>query len=79
MQGYRNELKRQGRGGSTAMNFVAPRVREPDGGLAQRETKFDRELYKKRQTAGGAILPGSIPSIDRNWNETISSLFAASS
>ena len=75
MQGYRNELKRQGRGkGSSSANFVLPRVREPEGGL-QREKKLDRELYRKRQTAGGGIQPGSIASNERNWNETLSSLF----
>ena len=76
MQGYRNELKRQGRGGkASGANFVLPRVREPEGGL-QREKKLDRELYRKRQAAGGGIEPGSIASHERNWNETISSLFA---
>ena len=45
MQGYRNELKRQGRGAGAATNFVSPRVREPDGGM-QREGKLDRELYR---------------------------------
>ena len=73
MQGYRNELKRQGRG-AAATNFVSPRVREPDGGL-QRETKLDREVYRKRQVAGGGIPAGSIASQERNWNETVSTLF----
>ena len=74
MQGYRNELKRQGRGGASATNFVSPKVREPEGGLVK-ETKIDRELYRKRQAAGGGIPPGSIASHERNWNETVSSLF----
>ena len=43
MQGYRNELKRQGRG-AAATNFVSPRVREPDGGL-QRTKEGQRENY----------------------------------
>jgi CDK-activating kinase assembly factor MAT1 len=73
MQGYRNELKRQGRG-AAATNFVSPKVREPDGGLVK-ETKVDRELYRKRQAAGGGIPQGSIASHERNWNETVSSLF----
>lgn len=74
MQGYRNELKRQSRG-AAATNFVSPRVREPEKGWL-RESKLDRELYRKRQAAGGGIPVGSIASHERNWNETISSLFA---
>jgi hypothetical protein len=74
MQGYRNELKRQSRGGA-ATNFVSPRVREPDAGWL-RESKLDRELYRKRQAAGGGIPVGSIASHERNWNETVSSLFS---
>eukprot|EP00540_Astrosyne_radiata_P011485 CAMPEP_0116834790 /NCGR_PEP_ID=MMETSP0418-20121206/7182_1 /TAXON_ID=1158023 /ORGANISM="Astrosyne radiata, Strain 13vi08-1A" /LENGTH=214 /DNA_ID=CAMNT_0004464379 /DNA_START=361 /DNA_END=1005 /DNA_ORIENTATION=+ len=74
MQGYRNELKRQGRG-NAANNMISPRVREPEGGL-QRDKKMDRELYRKRQAAGGGIQSGSIASHERNWNETVSSLFS---
>lgn len=74
MQGYRNELKRQSRGKKAATNFVSPRVREPDGGWL-RESKLDRDLYRKRQAAGGGIPTGSIASQERNWNETVSSLF----
>ena len=74
MQGYRNELRRQGRG-NASNNMVSPRVREPEGGL-QRDKKMDRELYKKRQAAGGGIPSGSIASHERNWNETVSSLFS---
>lgn len=74
MQGYRNELRRQGRG-AAATNMVSPRVREPDGGL-QKEKKLDRELYRKRQAAGGGIPSGSIASHERNWNETVASLFS---
>lgn len=74
MQGYRNELKRQSRG-KAATNFVSPRVREPEGGWL-REGKMDRELYRKRQEAGGGIPVGSIASFERNWNETVSSLFS---
>lgn len=73
MQGYRNELRRQGRG-AAATNLVSPRVREPDGGL-QKEQKLDRDLYRKRQAAGGGIPSGSIATHERNWNETVSSLF----
>jgi CDK-activating kinase assembly factor MAT1 len=74
MQGYRNELKRQGRG-AAATNYASPRVREPDGGL-QRDKKLDRELYRKRQAAGGGIPQESIDNQQRNWNETISTLFS---
>jgi hypothetical protein len=74
MQGYRNELKRQGRG-SAANNTVQPRVREPEGGLV-REKKMDRELYRKRQGAGAGIPSGgNIATQERNWNEAVSSLF----
>lgn len=74
MQGYVNELKRQGRSAS-AMAQNVPRVREPKDGL-QKEKKLDRELYRKRQTAGGGIPSGSIASHERNWNEAVSTLFA---
>lgn len=75
MQGYRNELIRQSRGKKAATNLVSPRVRMPEGGLL-REPKLDRELYRKRQAAGGGIPTGSIASYERNWNETVSSLFS---
>jgi hypothetical protein len=75
MQGYTNELRRQGRGGATATNLISPNVREPKEGL-HKETKLDRELYAKRQAAGGGIPSGSIASHERNWNEAVSSLFS---
>jgi len=75
MQGYRNELKRQREGRTATTQYVSPRVREPDGGLPKREPKLNRELYLKRQGAGGGIPAGSLTSQDRNWNETISTLF----
>lgn len=74
MQGYRNELKRQREGRAAATNFVSPRVREPEGGM-KHEKKLDRELYRKRQAAGGGIPAGSLTSQERNWNETVSTLF----
>ena len=74
MQGYRNELKRQSKG-AQATQFVSPKVREPKGGL-QKEKKLDREVYRKRQAAGGGIPPGSIASHEKNWIETEASLFA---
>ena len=73
MQGYRNELRRQGKG-SAATNLISPHVRAPEGGL-QKEKKLDRELYRKRQAAGGGIPSGSIASHERNWNETVATLF----
>lgn len=74
MLGYRNELRRQGRG-AAANNTAQPRVREPEGGL-QREHKMDRELYRKRQSAGSGIPSGgNIATSERNWNEAVSSLF----
>lgn len=71
MQGYRNEVKRARTQG--VAKFVSPRVREPASGW-KREA-MDRELYRKRQVAGGGIPTGSIASHERNWNETLSSLF----
>jgi CDK-activating kinase assembly factor MAT1 len=74
MQGYRNDLRRQQRG-KAVTNFVSPRVREPKDGLPQRD-RMDRQLYLKRQAAGGGIPVDSIASQERAWNETVSSLFA---
>jgi CDK-activating kinase assembly factor MAT1 len=75
MQGYTNELRRQGRGGAAATNLALPNVREPEGGL-HKEEKLNRELYGKRQAAGGGIPSGSIASHERNWNEAVSTLFS---
>ena len=77
MLGYRNELKRQqqGRGGVGAAVSLGPRVREPSGGMV-REKKINRELYRKRQAAGGGIPTGNIASHERNWNFAVSSLFS---
>ena len=44
---------------------------------SQKEKKMDRELYRKRQAAGGGIPAGSIASHEKNWNETEASLFAS--
>ena len=78
MMGYRNELKRQqqGRGALGAAVSLGPRVREPSGGLV-REKKIDRELYRKRQAAGGGIAPGLPATAERNWQYTVSSLFSS--
>mmetsp|Transcript_11437 Transcript_11437/g.10949 ORF Transcript_11437/g.10949 Transcript_11437/m.10949 type:complete len:84 (+) Transcript_11437:73-324(+) len=79
MQGYRNEIIRQqqGRGGLLMGTNLTqgPRVREPDGGL-HREKKMDRELYLKRQAAGGGIPSNSSQTHERNWKLAVSSLFA---
>mmetsp|Transcript_7292 Transcript_7292/g.10320 ORF Transcript_7292/g.10320 Transcript_7292/m.10320 type:complete len:305 (+) Transcript_7292:191-1105(+) len=77
MQGYRNELKRQGRGSQAAGIINQPRVHEPPEGLSHREHKKpDREFLRKRQSAGAGVPSGSIAASERNWNETVSSLFA---
>lgn len=75
MQGYKNEMKR--RGAAAGAVFVSPKVREPPTGLL-REGRLlvDREVYRKRQAAGGGIPVGSIASQERNWNETVNSLFS---
>lgn len=80
MQGYRNEMKRQARGaGGNVVMFISPRVREPQGGWKPDSVTSGgvntSEFYRKRQAAGGGIPVGSIASHERNWNETISSLF----
>lgn len=76
MAGYKNLLKRQREGkASKATNFVSPRVREPDGGMMKREKKLDRDLYLKRQAAGGGMKAGDLSSQERNWNEAVSTLF----
>jgi len=74
MNGYKNEVKR--RGAAAGAVFVSPRVREPAGGLLERESKIDPEVHRKRQVAGGGIPVGSIAIQERNWNETVSSLFS---
>lgn len=75
MQGYRNEIVKQQRGGAASASLlVSPRVREPASGW-KRET-MDRDLYRKRQAAGGGMPTGSIAAHERNWHEALSSLFA---
>lgn len=73
MQGYKNEVKRRGAAAGAA--HVSPKVREPMAGLT-RETQLNREVYRKRQAAGGGIPVDSIASQERNWNETVNSLFS---
>jgi len=78
MQGYRNEIIRQQQGrGAMGANFMSqkPGVREPTGGL-HRERKMDRELYLKRQAAGGGVPSNSIQAHERNWQLAATSLFS---
>ncbi len=79
MQGYRNELLRQqrGRGGQAPGGGGLPRVREPEGGLGKDKVK-DREMYRKRQAAGGGITSENIAVHERDWNLTVASLFRSS-
>jgi predicted RNA-binding Zn-ribbon protein involved in translation (DUF1610 family) len=77
MQGYKNELKRNRAGAGSKTAFVSPQVREPATGLVREsQLVLDREVYRKRQAAGGGIPVGSIASQERNWNETVNSLFS---
>ena len=73
MLGYRNELLKRGRGGQ--MPGAGPRVREPEGGLVKDKLK-DREMYRKRQAAGGGVTSENIAVQERDWQLTIASLFA---
>lgn len=51
-----------------------PKVRVPMGGY--KKEKVDRELYLKRQAAGGGISSNSEVSHEKNWNFAVSTLFA---
>ena len=77
MLGYRNELIRQqrGRGGPMMPGSAGPRVREPEGGLGKDKVK-DREMYRKRQAAGGGVTSENIAVQERDWQLTVASLFA---
>ena len=72
MQGYRNELMRQQRGRGGQVVGDGPRVREPEGGLREDRLR-DREMYRKRQAAGGGITSENIAVHDRNWQMTVAS------
>jgi len=81
MLGYRNEILFQGRknvsatgAGTSTVLTQFPRVREPPGGYVH-ERPMDRELYRRRQAAGGGIRSGSTEFFERNWNVAVSSLF----
>ena len=77
MLGYRNELIRQqrGRGGQGSMpGSIGPRVRAPEGGLGKDKVK-DREMYRKRQAAGGGVTSENIAVQERDWQLTVASLF----
>jgi CDK-activating kinase assembly factor MAT1 len=76
MLGYRNELIRQRRGGG-GVGFGAngcggggPRVREPEGGLTKDKVK-DREMYRKRQAAGGGVTGDNIAVQERDYSGII--------
>lgn len=74
MQGYYTyELKRATKGAGAAVRVTLPHVREPLDGL-HKDPNMNRELYQKRQAAGGGIPSGSIVVHERNWNEAVSSL-----
>jgi len=79
MLGYRNELIRQRRGGvgfgANGGGDGGPRVREPEGGLTKDKVK-DREMYRKRQAAGGGVTGDNIAVQERDWNVTVASLFS---
>lgn len=74
MQGYRNELIRQQRGRGGQAPGQAANVREPEGGLGKDKVK-DREMYRKRQVAGGGITSENIAVHERDWHLTVASLF----
>mmetsp|Transcript_32377 Transcript_32377/g.64431 ORF Transcript_32377/g.64431 Transcript_32377/m.64431 type:complete len:300 (-) Transcript_32377:192-1091(-) len=74
MQGYRNELLRQQRGRGGQLPGAGPRVREPEGGLGRDKVK-DREMYRKRQAAGGGITSENIAVHERDWKLSVASLF----
>ncbi|EED87843.1 predicted protein [Thalassiosira pseudonana CCMP1335] len=75
MQGYRNELIRQQRGRGGQVPGAGPRVREPEGGLGKDKVK-DREMYRKRQAAGGGVTSDNIAVHERDWSVTVASLFS---
>jgi len=72
MQGYRNEVRRQQRGKKAAAISEGPRVRHTE---IRKEPKLDKETYLKRQAAGGGVPSGSIATVERAWQEAVSSLF----
>jgi len=70
MNHYRQQLKHARR---EVTPWVSPRVREPAKGL-DRDRLQDREMYRKRQAAGGGVVTGSIVAQEWNWKQTLSSL-----
>jgi len=71
MAGYRNEMLRQQK---KKGNTGGPSIRPPVGGLVP--DRPDRELYRKRQIAGGAILRENVSFLNRNLNYAVNSLFS---
>ena len=45
-----------------------------EGGLTKDKVK-DREMYRKRQAAGGGVTSENIAVQERDWNVTVASLF----
>ena len=76
MSGYRNEMLKAQRGRAQGP-LSLPRVREPPGGF-HAEKKLDKELYIKRQAAGGGIPSNSLSVQERNWLFAVNTLFSSS-
>ena len=77
LSGYKMTLANQARSNGLLEDIGnGPRVREPGTGL-HREPKMDRDLYIKRQKAGGGVPSNSIQAQERNWDMTVSTLFCA--
>lgn len=79
MQGYANFLKAQLEGRKAPAVRDPPRVRKPEGGLAEREPKVtDRTFYNRRRAAGGGIRTDDNDretNQERQWKETVATLF----
>ena len=77
MTGYRNEILKAQRGRAQGVNLSLPRVREPPGGF-HTEKKLDKEMYLKRQAAGGGVPSNSLSVQERNWLFAVNTLFSSS-
>merc|ERR1712218_490713 len=77
LSGYKMNINKnsKSRAGGLLMSIGhGPRVREPPTGFHQ-DRKMDRELYLKRQAAGGGVPSNSIQSQEKNWEMAVSTLF----
>mmetsp|Transcript_33989 Transcript_33989/g.78459 ORF Transcript_33989/g.78459 Transcript_33989/m.78459 type:complete len:334 (-) Transcript_33989:381-1382(-) len=76
MQGYRNSVRAARRGRNAAVS-EGPKVREPPSGLVREKKPLERDVYKRRQAAGGGISKGQgeVAYNEKCWEETVSSLF----